>query len=65
MSDESKIEWLTPKEAAARLKVHPETLYKLRSSGRGPQVHNIGPRSIRYRLSDLDAFVLNSSKEHS
>jgi excisionase family DNA binding protein len=56
-------EWLTSAEAAAYLRVHPETLVKWRACNKGPPFHRIGPRSIRYRRADLDAYVTANSQE--
>ncbi|MBJ6751354.1 helix-turn-helix domain-containing protein [Geomonas anaerohicana] len=47
---------LTTPEAAAYLKVKPATLEQWRWNGRGPRFAKIG-RSVRYRMSDLDAFL--------
>jgi excisionase family DNA binding protein len=53
-------EWLTPNQTAAYLHIHPETLYKLRAAGQGPPSHRIGPRSVRYRRSDVDTYVVEN-----
>jgi len=47
---------LRTSEAASYLKVQPTTLEQWRWSGRGPRFAKIG-RNVRYRLSDLDAFM--------
>jgi excisionase family DNA binding protein len=50
-------EYLTTDEAAARLKVSPSYLAKLRCSrSDGPRFTKFG-RSVRYRVSDLDAWA--------
>ncbi|WP_429649227.1 helix-turn-helix transcriptional regulator [Skermanella aerolata] len=47
---------ITPLELAERLKVKPRTLQDWRSSGKGPQFVRAG-RAIRYRQSDIDAWL--------
>ena len=47
---------LNTKEAAAFLKLHPVYLASLRPRGTGPSFHKLG-RAVRYRQSDLDAWV--------
>ncbi len=50
-------EYLTTKEAAARLKVSPSYLAKLRCSrSDGPRFAKLG-RSVRYRAGDLDTWA--------
>jgi hypothetical protein len=46
----------TEKEAAQRLRVSPRTLQKWRILKVGPTWVRVG-RCVRYRLTDLDAFV--------
>jgi excisionase family DNA binding protein len=48
--------YLTPQEAAEYLRSSPSTLAKLRVYGGGPHFCRIG-KAIRYRRSDLDAFM--------
>jgi excisionase family DNA binding protein len=48
--------YLTPCEAAEYLRSSPSTLAKLRVYGGGPYFCRIG-KAIRYRRSDLDAFM--------
>jgi excisionase family DNA binding protein len=48
--------YLTPREAAEYLRSSPSTLAKLRVYGGGPHFCRIG-KAIRYRRSDLDAFM--------
>ena len=47
---------LKTSEAAAYLNVEPTTLEQWRWNGRGPRFVKIS-RAVRYRLSDLDAFL--------
>ena len=48
---------LTEKEAALYLNISPYWLQKQRCLGTGPLYVVIGSRAIRYRLSDLEAYV--------
>jgi excisionase family DNA binding protein len=48
--------YLTPHEAAEYLRSSASTLAKLRVYGGGPHFCRIG-KAIRYRRSDLDAFM--------
>jgi predicted DNA-binding transcriptional regulator AlpA len=43
-------------EAARHLSLAPNTLEKMRVLGNGPQFVKLG-RSVRYRISDLEAYV--------
>jgi predicted DNA-binding transcriptional regulator AlpA len=52
----SPIALRTTPEAAAYLKYKPSTMNQLRWKGCGPRFVRIG-RSVRYRQSDLDAFI--------
>ncbi len=47
---------LTLSELAARLSVSVQTLYDLRSKGRGPRGFRIG-RELRFRRSEVDAWL--------
>ena len=48
--------WLTTKQAAALLALHPDTLRRLRREGGGPTFTRIG-RAARYRFSELEAWM--------
>lgn len=48
--------FLTLSELAARLSVSQQTLYDLRSQGRGPLGFRIG-RELRFRASEVDAWL--------
>jgi excisionase family DNA binding protein len=50
-------ELLTSREVAALLKVEPDTLRKWRQQGRGPRVVSDGQRYVRYRPSDVRAYL--------
>ncbi|MGZ4581017.1 MAG: helix-turn-helix transcriptional regulator, partial [Nocardioidaceae bacterium] len=47
---------LTLSELAAHLAVSVQTLYDLRSQGRGPRVFRVG-RELRFRRSEVDAWL--------
>lgn len=47
---------LSLSELAARLQVSVQTLYDLRSQGRGPRGFRVG-RELRFRLSEIDAWL--------
>jgi excisionase family DNA binding protein len=48
---------LTPKEAAALLKVSVSTLRWWRHAGKGPPVVKIGPATFRYSQEALVAYI--------
>jgi excisionase family DNA binding protein len=48
---------LTTNELAARLSVHPVTVRGWRVEGTGPAFVTVGRCSIRYRESDVDAWL--------
>jgi excisionase family DNA binding protein len=56
--------YMTPKEAARYLKSSASTLAKRRLSGNGPIFFRIG-RAIRYRQSDVDAWLEQSASRNS
>lgn len=47
---------LTLSELAARLCVSAQTIYDLRSQGRGPRGFRVG-RQLRFRVSEIDAWL--------
>lgn len=51
---------LTTIQAAEYLGLSPQTLADWRHKGAGPKFVRVGTRTVRYRLSDLDAFVSSS-----
>lgn len=53
---------LDEKEAARFLKMAATTLRNWRAKKEGPKYRRVGKRSIRYRVSDLEAFI---APEHS
>ena len=52
------------RQAATRLAVSVRTLQQWRVSGGGPRFAKIG-RCVRYRTSDLDAFVVANLRAHT
>ncbi|WP_082385060.1 MULTISPECIES: helix-turn-helix domain-containing protein [unclassified Citromicrobium] len=48
---------LSRQEAAKYLGVHPGTLTRWARTGMGPTYLRVGARGIRYRKSDLDAYL--------
>jgi len=50
-------ELLTTADVAGRLGVPPRTLEQWRYLGRGPAYIKVGNKSVRYRQSDIDAFL--------
>jgi excisionase family DNA binding protein len=55
--DATSSPWMTPKEAAAYISVHPGTMHNWRSQGKGPTYKVVGTRIVRYHRQDLDAFL--------
>jgi excisionase family DNA binding protein len=47
---------LSLSELAARLRVSVQTIYDLRSQGRGPRGFRVG-RELRFRLSEVDSWL--------
>jgi excisionase family DNA binding protein len=47
---------LSLSELATRLQVSSQTIYDLRSQGRGPRGFRVG-RELRFRLSEVDAWL--------
>jgi len=44
-------------EAAQMLRLHPTTLATWRVEGRGPKFLKLGERKVRYRESDIEAWL--------
>ena len=55
MSNADRLE--TPAEAAKRLRLTERTLADWRYRGCGPQYVRLSGRAVRYRQSDVDAFI--------
>jgi len=55
---------LTTKEAAELLGIKPGTLEIWRVYGKSPRWMKIG-KAVRYRLSDLNEFMENCTREHT
>jgi excisionase family DNA binding protein len=52
----SEVAVLSLSELAARLRVSVQTIYDLRSQGRGPRGFRVG-RELRFRISEVDAWL--------
>lgn len=52
----SDVEWLSPAELAAWLRVPIGTVYSWRQRKTGPPAHRIGGH-LRYRLADIEAWL--------
>lgn len=48
---------LTPAEVAELLKLQPSTLVEWRRLRKGPRHIRVGHRTVRYRRSDIDAWL--------
>lgn len=57
--------WVDEVGAAEYLKISPRMLQDGRRDGTGPVFHKAGGRLIRYRLSDLDAFMVAQGEARS
>lgn len=57
MGEISASTWLSTKEAARYLGVHPDTLRRFRRTDRGPRYSTIGRRLIRYSLEALNEWL--------
>jgi hypothetical protein len=56
-------DWMTPKEAAAHLKVPYPQMEKWRRHRIGPPYYRPSPRRYRYLRTELDAFLASSKVE--
>jgi len=50
--------WVDETDAGRYLSISPRMLQDHRRAGTGPVFHKAGGRLVRYRLSDLDAFMV-------
>jgi len=53
---------LTPDEAGAQLGLSTGALAQLRYTGRGPCFIKLTAKAVRYRQSDLDAWIAGSAR---
>lgn len=60
MSDQS--EWLTTGEYAALARVSVPTARRWARQSIGPRPHKFGPRLVRYRRSEVDAWMIGSGR---
>ncbi len=54
---------LTPAEAGAQLGLTPGALAQLRYTGGGPLFIKLTAKAVRYRQSDLDAWIASKARE--
>ena len=64
MSEKSASEIVDTAAAAAVLSLAPITLAKMRIAGGGPRYLKFG-RAVRYRLSDLQAWIVEQEHSHT
>lgn len=57
-AERSPDRWMTTAEAAAYIDVKIGTLEKWRFLKKGPRYYKIGGKRVRYRKSDLEAFLV-------
>ena len=50
-------EWMTTREVAERLRISEKTVVAWRYQRRGPRFYKLGPRTVRYRREDIEAFA--------
>jgi predicted DNA-binding transcriptional regulator AlpA len=50
---------MTTRECAKYLQLSAERLYQLRKIGGGPKFYQPSERTVRYRLEDVDAWVMH------
>ena len=48
---------LTVRDVAAVLKVHPRTIWRMSATGEFPTPLTLAPKTIRWRLKDIEAHV--------
>jgi excisionase family DNA binding protein len=53
---------LSLSELCAQLQVSAQTIYDLRSQGRGPRGFRVG-RELRFRISEIDAWLMRLESE--
>lgn len=56
-------EWLTPDDAAAYLRLSKRGLEDMRARGTGPTFYKVD-RVVRYRVRDLDSWLLSDGGGH-
>ncbi|MNG81186.1 Prophage CP4-57 regulatory protein (AlpA) [compost metagenome] len=62
MTTENKTLLLTDKEAAAEFGISRPTLWRWRKNVPNfPQPISIGPRAVRYRRADIEAFIASAA----
>lgn len=56
-------EWLTPDDVAAYLRLSKRGLEDMRARGTGPKFYKVD-RVVRYRVRDLDSWLLSNGGGH-
>jgi hypothetical protein len=56
--------WMTPQETADHLRLSVRGLEDLRSRGEGPPYSRVNHRIVRYRIADVDAWLLSHGGGH-
>lgn len=54
---------LTTREAAAFLRLRPGTIENYRYAGEGPRFVRVGRRAVRYRVTDLEAWMNREARD--
>ena len=62
MEEPAELTWLTPGEAAERIRLSPDTLRRWRREGTGPAWHRAGDRLVRYRTDDIDTWMTHGKE---
>jgi len=57
-------DWLTPEEAANYLRLSKRGLEDMRARGDGPRYAKVNGRVVRYRRTDLNAWLLSNGGGH-
>jgi hypothetical protein len=57
-------EWMTPQEAADHLRLSVRGLEDLRARGEGPPFARVSHRIVRYRVADVDAWLVAHGGRH-
>lgn len=65
MSESKSPVLLTTKEAAARLRMHPETLRLWRKQDTGPDWVRIGPWKVFYNLEEIERFEREGANKYA
>ena len=53
----SETQLLTVRDVAALLRIHPRSVWRAATAGDIPKPIRIGPKVVRWRMADLQAFI--------